>query len=188
VQDENHPKLVWLVWNEQGQIVQQTTDRWRTAVRRQLALPVPAGWLIDPSGREWVDLLLAHGFTVERLSQTARLDVGSYMIGVTAALPSNLSDTVPLDSAPSGSALIVPDERDFPAGAWLVRADQPRARLLFTILEPWSQDAPLGREAPGEHDPDRLETYPVYRVDDEGALDELRTERVAPPGAPAGRE
>jgi len=185
VQDENHPELVWLTWNERGQIVQQTTDRWRAAIRRELALPVPAGWLIDPSGVEWVDLLLAHGFTVERLRRAARIDVGSYMIGVTAALPSNLSESVPLDSAPSGSALIIPGARDFPAGAWLIRADQPHARLLFTILEPWSQDAPLGREAPGAHDPDRLQTYPVYRVDDEATLDELRTERVAPT---AGRE
>jgi len=180
VRDDKQPELVWLTWNDRGQIVKQTTDRWLSAVRRQLALPVPAGWLIDPSGGPWVELLRAHGFAVERLRRPARIDVGSYMMGVTAALPSNLSDTLPLDSAPSGSALILPGERDFPAGSWLVRADQPGARLLFTILEPWSQDAPLGREGPGAHDPDRLETYPVHRVEDPEALTGLRTEAMPP--------
>jgi hypothetical protein len=125
-----------------------------------------------------VELLAAHGFTVERLERKATVAVGSYMIGVTAALPAELSEELPLDSAPSGSALVVQSEREFPEGSWLIRSDQPRARLLFTLVEPWSQDAPLGRESPGAHDPDRLETYPVHRIDDAGELSALRTEVV----------
>ena len=178
VRDPERPNLTWLVWNDRGQIVQQTTDRWRSVVRRQLALPVPAGWLIEPSGLEWVELAAAHGFTVERLERKARVAVGSYMIGVTAALPGELSEELPLDSAPSGSALIVQSEKEFPEGSWLIRSDQPRIRLLFTLVEPWSQDAPLGRESHGAHDPDRLETYPVHRIDDAGELSALRTEVV----------
>lgn len=178
VRDSERPNLAWLVWNDRGQIVQQTTDRWRSVVRRQLALAVPAGWLVEPSGLEWVELLAAHGFTVERLEREATVAVGSYMIGVTAALPAELSEELPLDSAPSGSALVVQSEKEFPEGSWLIRSDQPRARLLFTLVEPWSQDAPLGRESPGAHDPDRLETYPVHRIDDAGELGALRTEVV----------
>lgn len=186
VTDEEQPNLVWLVWNERGQIQSQTTDRWRPLVRRELALPVPAAWIILPSGRAWAELVSGHGFTVERLEANSKVDVGSYMVGVTAALPSELSEGLPLDSAPSGSALIVPGEREFPEGSWLVRADQPRTRLLFTLIEPWSQDTPLGREAPGSFDPDRLETYPVYRIEDPTAVGALPTEVVRWSGSAAG--
>ena len=176
MRDEERPNLVWLVWNDRGQIVQQTTDRWRPLVRRQLALPVPAAWVIEPRGREWAALIASHGFTVERLRRGATLQLGSYGVGVTRDLPAGLADDLPLDSAPDGSNLLLWEERDIPEGAWLVRADQPRTRLLFTLIEPWSQDAPLGRETvTGEHGA-ALGQYPVHRVAAGTSLRSLRTE------------
>ncbi|MCL7971819.1 MAG: hypothetical protein M8866_06985, partial [marine benthic group bacterium] len=60
--------------------------------------------------------------------------------------------------------------------AWLVRADQPRARLLFALLEPWSQDAPLGREGHDDADAPGLTWYPVHRLDPGTDFGSLLTE------------
>jgi hypothetical protein len=176
--DEQNPNLVWLVWNDRGQIVQQTTDRWRPIVRRTMVLPTPAAWLIEPAGRDWAELIASHGFEVERLRRGEDVEVGSYPIGVIATLPPDLGADLPLDSAPDGSALLVRGEREFPEGAWLVRSDQPGARLLFTLIEPWSQDAPLGSESdPGAtRSPAEGGVYPVHRVEAGTSLGTLRTE------------
>ncbi len=178
--DERQPDLIWLVWNDRGQIVQQTTDRWRSVVRRTLVLPLPAGWVIEPAGQEWAELVASHGFEVERLRREESVEVGSYPFGVIATLPRDLGDDLPLDSAPDGSNLLIRGERDFPAGSWLVRADQPGIRLLFTLIEPWSRDAPLGRESvPGSTQAENregLELYPVHRIEAETSLGSLRTE------------
>jgi hypothetical protein len=191
--DEQNPDLVWLVWNDRGQIVQQTTDRWRPIVRRTLVLPLPAAWLIEPSGREWAELVASHGFEVERLRRDENLEVGSYPVGVIATLPPALGADLPLDSAPDGSNLLVRGEREFPEGAWLVRADQPGVRLLFTLIEPWSQDAPLGNEslpgaATGAESAGESGVYPVHRVEIGTSLGSLRTEPAelgAPRAGPA---
>ncbi len=182
--DPDRPELVWLVWNDRGQIVQETTDLWHPLVRRQLALPVPSGWLIDPTGREWAALAASHGFQVERLRRAESLAVGSYPVGATAELPADLAADLPLDAAPDGSGLLVRGVRRFPEGAWLVRADQPGARLLFALLEPWSQDAPYGRETTGESG-DGLSWYPVHRLEPGTDLESLLTEpaELGPDGA-----
>jgi hypothetical protein len=182
--DEDRPSLVWLVWNDRGQIVTQTTDRWRSVVRRQLVLPVPAAWLIEPAGREWVDLIESHGFAVERLVREVEIEVASYPVGAAGQLPLGLPDELPLDAAPDGSGLLVRGDRRFRAGAWVVRSRQPGARLLFALIEPWSQDAPLGREASPESRDTGESVYPVHRIDAE-TLERLRTEpatSVAVPG------
>jgi len=113
---------------------------------------------------------------VERLRRGESLEVGSYAVGATRDLPAGLADDLPLDSAPDGSNLLATGTRDFPAGTWLVRADQARMRLLFTLIEPWSQDAPLGLESVnGEHAGVR-DMYPVHRIAAGASLGSLRTE------------
>lgn len=177
--DGQNPDLAWLVWNEGGRIVKQTTDRWRPIVRRRLVLPVPAGWVIEPGGREWAELVASHGFEVERLRRDERIEVGSYPVGTIAGLPPGLADDMPLDSAPDGSSLLLRGERPVPEGSWLVRADQPRARLLFTLIEPWSQDAPHSLEtAPGAIPADSATypLYPVHRIEAATRIESLRTE------------
>jgi hypothetical protein len=174
--DDRQPDLVWLVWNDRSQIVRETTDRWRARVRRQLALPVPAAWVIEPAGRAWMELVAAHGFRVERVRDAGRLAVASYPVGAAAVLPEDIAADLPEDSAADASGILVREERWFPEGAWVVRSDQPRARLLFTLLEPWSQDAPLGRETNAALSAESLELYPVHRVETEQELESLRTE------------
>ncbi len=174
--DAIRPALGWLVWNDRGQIVRQTTDLWRSVVRRQLVLPAPAAWVIEPEGREWAELVAAHGFTVERLQREERMEVGSYPIGTIAGLPRGLADDLPLDAAPDGSSLLVRVERTFHEGAWIVRADQTGARLLFSLIEPWSQDAPLGHEVTPWEVPAGSLTYPVHRIEAGTSLESLRTE------------
>ncbi len=177
--DETRPDLVWLVWSEGGHRVTQETDRWRSAVRRQLVLPVPAAWVIEPEGREWAELVASHGFTVERLERDERMEVGSYPVGTISRLPPGLANDLPLDSAPDGSTLLVWGERPVPEGSWLVRAEQPGGRLLFTLIEPWSQDAPLSREtAPGSvpADSPTHPVYPVHRIEAGTQIESLRTE------------
>jgi len=181
--DEDRPGLVWLVWNDRGQIVSQTTDRWRSVVRRQLVLPVPAAWLIEPAGREWVDLIESHGFAVERLVREVEIEVASYPVGAAGQLPLGLADELPLDAAPDGSNLLVRSERRFPEGTWVVRSLQPGTRLLFALIEPWSQDAPLGREASLESRDTGDYVYPVHRIDAE-TLERLGTEPATSVAAP----
>jgi hypothetical protein len=177
---DRQPDLVWLVWNDRGQIVQETTDRWRALVRRQLALPLPVAWIIEPAGRAWMELVAAHGFRVERLRDAGRLGVASYPVGLAAALPADIAADLPEESAADASNLLVREERAFPEGAWVVRSDQPRARLLFTILEPWSQDAPLGRETSSALEARNLGMYPVHRIETERDLESLSTEPATP--------
>jgi hypothetical protein len=186
VRDEQQPELVWLVWDQRGRIVQQTTDRWRSAVRTKLALPVPAAWVIEPAGYEWARLVAAHGFQIERLERAETLDVSSYPVGAVSTLQADLGDDLPRDSVPDGSKLLLRGERQFPAGTWIVRAAQPGIRLLFTVIEPWSQDAPFGREAVPGGTPGGLEVYPVHRIEVGTSLESLRTEPAELGGARTG--
>lgn len=176
--DENSPELTWLVWSERGTVVRQTTDRWRSAVQRELVLPVPAAWVIEADSPEWADLVRAHGFAAERLSEDARLRVTGYPVSPPDGLPGLRGERDPraadagadIDEAVDATALLQRGERELPAGSWVVRSDQPRARLLFTLLEPWSQDAPLAARSD-----DTGPLHPVFRIDAE-TLSRLRTE------------
>lgn len=182
--DPRMPELTWLVWSEYGTLMSQTTDRWRSAVRRLLALSLPAAWVIESEATGWADLARAHGFVVERLTRDSRIEVEAYPVGVVDRLPADLAEDLTLGEALDASPLLVRAEREFSEGTWVVRSDQPRARLLFTLLEPWSQDAPLTSDhtaaeevaaeaADAPEDPSFL--HPVYRID-ASALSRLRTE------------
>lgn len=179
--DDRSPALSWLVWDERGDMEHQTTERWRPVVRRILALPLPAAWAVQADATEWADLLLAHGFRLERLRRAARIEVGAYPVGVSRRVDDELVADLPRDAAMDASTLIVRGERELPAGTWIVRSDQAGARLLFTLIEPWSQDAPLTREH--GRSPDGEFLYPVYRLD-AAALDRLRTEPLNRSGRP----
>ena len=55
--------------------------------------------------------------------------------------------------------------------------------LLFALLEPWSQDAPLGREGEEAADSSDLTWYPVHRLDPGTDFGSLLTEpaKLGPP-------
>jgi hypothetical protein len=166
VADPDRPSLQWLRWSDRDAAVPYTVDQWRPAIEVRSGLPVPAAWLILPEETELVAHLLRHGIQVERLLEPVRLKVSAY------GTPDSLEPAA---------------DRTFPAGSWLVRSDQARQRLLFTLIEPGSADGWFRSPPPalGSSDsaPDTLDArddadrddadreFPVYRFD--GAVPSL---------------
>lgn len=139
-------ELPWVKRNERGLRVRTTLRPWRPVVETRAVLSLPKGWMVEASGAELVDALTVHGFEVERLAAAATRRVQAYPVCPDVAGEAALSDA---------------EDRDFPAGSWWIPANQAGARLLFTIVEPWSADSWFA----GEHTAQcPQETYPVYRV------------------------
>jgi len=161
VADPARPTLQWLRWSERGAAVPYSIDQWRPVVEVRTAIPLPAAWLILQDEMELVTHLVRHGIRVERLLESVRLPVIAY------ATPDS---TLP------------PADRTFPAGSWLVRSDQARFRLLFTLIEPGSADGWLSTPPPALELTDSLEDsgqqFPVYRLD--GAVPALPVVSVPP--------
>ena len=149
VADPDRPSLQWLRWSDRGAAVPYTVDQWRPVVEVRSALPVPAAWLILPEETELAAHLLRHGIRVERLLEPVRLRVSAY------GTPDSLESAA---------------DRTFPAGSWLVRSDQARQRLLFTLIEPGSADgwfrSPPSALGSTDSVPDVADReFPVYRFD-----------------------
>ena len=137
-------QLPWITINERGLRERTALRPWLSVVEVEAELSVPAGWIIEGRGGELAGVLQAHGFEVQRLDAAATYDVQSYAV---------------CPAAP-GEELLPPAERRlFPAGSWIVRSDQPAARLLFTIIEPWSQEGWFGGNGAECSD-----SYPVHRM------------------------
>ena len=138
--------LPWVKLNDRGLRVRTTLSPWLPVVTIDATLSVPDGWMIEDRGGALIDVLMAHGFDVERLNEPTERLVQAY-----PACPETVAD----------SSIEPPEAHRFPAGSWWVSADQAGARLLFTIVEPWSQDSWFA----GAEEIDCTEdTYPVYRV------------------------
>jgi hypothetical protein len=149
VADPDRPSLQWLRWTDRGSAVPYSVDAWRPVVEIQTSLPVPAAWLIPADETELVAHLLRHGIQVERLLEPVRLPLRGY-------------DT--------RDSLELVTDRTLPAGSWLVRSDQVRQRLLFTLIEPGSADgwfeSSLSEFGAAETAPeDRDREFPLYRFD-----------------------
>ncbi len=143
---EPDSKLPWVHLNERGIRTNTTLSPWLQVVKVDAELGTPAGWMIEGRGGELIGSLKAHGFEVERINAPITRSVQAYPV-----CPSVTTDSTVSQSQP----------RRFPAGSWWVPADQLGARLLFTIVEPWSQDGWIASSA--EFDCNHGE-YPVYRV------------------------
>jgi len=135
------PSLQWLRWNDRGAAVPYTVDQWRPLVEVLSDLPLPAAWLILPGETDLIAHLLRHGIRVERLLEPVRLPVSAY------ETPDSLEPVA---------------ARTLPAGSWLVRSDQERQRLLFTLIEPGSADGWYRSPLP---------ELPLFRLD--GAIPSL---------------
>jgi len=139
-------QLPWVQINERGQRVQAALRPYLSVVEVEAALRPPIGWMIEGREGALIGSLKAHGFEVERKTGPSNRSVQAY-----PACPESLAD------APIGQPIV----RRFPAGSWWVSADQPGARLLFTIVEPWSQDGWTATTAEFDCAQD---TYAVFRV------------------------
>jgi len=144
--DSSGVQLPWVKLNERGLRVRTRLHPWRSVVEVDAVLPMPVGWIIEAAGSELVDALAGHGFSVEHLDASTVHTVRAYPV---------------CPQAVGASALAEPESRTFPAGSWWIPANQVGARLLFTIVEPWSEDSWF---ADRDGDECAQGPYPVYRV------------------------
>ncbi len=131
--DPKRPSLTWRVRNRFGSFSTETIHRWRPLVRPVLEVRPPAAYLIAPAEQGLVELLTRHGIPVRRLVTPVRILTGEY-----PALP-DAGDDDP-ETARSADDFIRWEEREVPAGTWVVVPQAPFARLLLTLAEPYSQD------------------------------------------------
>src|SRR5207253_6675812 len=97
---------------------------------------VPYAYLIDANAGDAVRVLLLHGVVVEKLARDTTLDAEQFVI----------KDVQHAESAFQGhhettvAGKWKGQQQSFPAGTYLVRMNQPLARLAFYLLEPRSDD------------------------------------------------
>ena len=139
-------KLAWVQLNERGLRVRTRLSPWLPVVEVEAVLSTPAGWMIEGGEGELIASLRAHGFQVDRMNGPISRSVQAYPI-----CPEVVAD------ASIGELQV----RRFRAGSWWIPADQPGGRLLFTIVEPWSQYGWFAGAA-AINCPEG--TFPVYRV------------------------
>ncbi|MEW6743817.1 MAG: M14 family metallopeptidase [Planctomycetota bacterium] len=97
---------------------------------------LPAAYLVLPGYTEAIKLLQAHGLVVERLTQAGTLDLEA------ARVMQVERSRRPFQGGLLARLTIEIEARtiEAPPGSWLVRMDQPLARLAFHLLEPDSDD------------------------------------------------
>lgn len=147
-------RMPWVFINERGQREQGVLAPWRPTVETVRSLPPPEGWWIAPSAIDLVSVLRAHGF---RVGDAPGSDSGGRVFAY-----SRCGAPDEAGAAPGGGMLLPVAPDSLPASSVWVPADQPGGRLLFTLVEPWSDTGWFAAEAPAACGPDG--TYPVYRA------------------------
>ncbi len=97
---------------------------------------VPFAYLIDAAATEAIENLLAHGIVVEKLNNEARLDVERFVISEAKKSEEEFQQHNELTLAGKWKS----GEESISAGTFLVRLNQPLARLAFYLLDPRSDD------------------------------------------------
>lgn len=152
-------RMPWVFINDQGQREQGLLAPWRPEVEVDDALAPPLGWWVAPNQNALVEALRAHGFRVDDAPDgsppgpAGRVDAAAYL-------------RCPIVAGDPVRAALRPAPEAPPAGALWVPADQPGARLLFTMIEPGSEDGWFARGVAEESasDCEVGEVYPVYRA------------------------
>jgi murein tripeptide amidase MpaA len=133
---------------EEVDIGQGTEMRW-TGETRTVRTPLydsatvtlarirPEGYVIEAQRGDLVQKLLTHGLRVERILEEADWAVESFRIESLDLSGSVYEGYVPqrFETTPEPGILTVP------AGAYLVRGDQPGAALVFHLLEPEDENS-----------------------------------------------
>ena len=97
---------------------------------------VPYAYVIDAAATHAVANLRTHGIVVERLTAETKLDVEQFVIGEREHAQHEFQKHNELTLTGKWKSR----EETFPAGTFLVRMNQPLARLAFYLLEPRSDD------------------------------------------------
>ncbi len=96
----------------------------------------PEAYLVEAHREEVAAHLALHGITVERTLAPVRVEVESYRVeGVSRSDP--YESIIERDF----QITLVPGTVEFPAGSWLIRANQLKAALAIHMLEPEDNDS-----------------------------------------------
>ena len=98
---------------------------------------VPYAYVIDAGAKDAAENLRTHGIVVERLNAPAKLRVDRFMIAGTQRSDHEFQKHHELTLTGKWKSADV----SFDAGTYIVRMDQPLARLAFYLLEPRSDDS-----------------------------------------------
>jgi len=128
-------------WTEKGGIVRtgeivpmKMTDYGVFAATERAQ--VPYAYLIDPAETHAIDVLRTHGIAVERLDDETTLKVEQFVVKEETHAEHEFQKHHETTLTGKWKSR----EETFPAGTFLVRTDQPLARLVFYLLEPRSDD------------------------------------------------
>jgi len=97
---------------------------------------VPYAYLIDSSATEAISNLMTHGIVVETLSEETTLKAAQFVVTESAHAEHEFQGHHELTLLGKWKDR----EEKFPAGTFVVRMNQPLARLAFYLLEPRSDD------------------------------------------------
>jgi hypothetical protein len=97
---------------------------------------VPFAYVIDANAHDAVRTLQTHGIIVETLRQETKLDVEQFVISDAAHAEQEFQKHHELTLTGKWKSR----DETFPAGTFVVRMNQPLARLAFYLLEPRSDD------------------------------------------------
>lgn len=134
-----------------------------TAMRR---IKPPAAYILKPGNQKVIDLMLTHGIVVEELRQEEKLEVEQYLVKnvVQADRPFQGHREGKLTVSVNTSSEL------FPAGSFIVSTHQPKAALIFYLLEPESDcglanwnffDSAIAQPPPSGGS---MPVFPVYRL------------------------
>jgi hypothetical protein len=98
---------------------------------------VPVAYLVPADLTKVIDLLEAHGARVTRLAADASIEVEQFEIASSESAPRAFQGHRERSLAGAWKSV---GGQTIPAGTVLVRMDQPLARVIFTLLEPRSDD------------------------------------------------
>jgi hypothetical protein len=97
---------------------------------------VPYAYVIDAAAKSQIETLRLHGIVVETLNDETKLDVEQFVISDAAHAEHEFQKHHELTLTGKWKSR----SETFPAGTFIVRMNQPLARLAFYLLEPRSDD------------------------------------------------
>jgi hypothetical protein len=128
-------------------------------------ISVPAAYVLRPEQKDLVERLQAHGIVVERLLGDETLDVEQYrvkqVVRAERAFQGHREARLTVEAAGA--------REKFAAGSFIVATRQPKAALVFYLLEPESDDGLanwnyLDKELERVEKGDTNVIFPIYRL------------------------
>lgn len=123
-------------WESTGEILELRVPLVDSAVVT-LGRVRPVGYVLEPHRGDLAEHLAGHGVQVERMLAPAEVRVESFRVDSVRTSESPYEGYVPQEVRTT----LQPRTLSLPAGAYLVRADQPAAALVFHLLEPEDENS-----------------------------------------------